>query len=181
MYSESAFTLPQGTQMMSHQPIAMVTDLASLSARQIVLSETSPFSATADLPLSEGSLSDCDSDCDDLIPSPPAAAFFALSWATAANDALEGIHYVRERFPNDNTSYLPAPFRNEPLEVEEGDKVVILDEVSEFIIRVRLLRTDTVGVVPTWNVEGALERLARQNMELNEIVSVRASVVQLGR
>jgi hypothetical protein len=94
-----------------------------------------------------------------------------LSWATAAADALEGIHYVRERFPNDNVPFLPRPFRLEPLTVEPDDRVLPLDEVSEHAIRVRLLRTNQVGIIPAWNVEGPLEKLARQNMELNEIVS----------
>lgn len=61
-------------------------------------------------------------------------------------------------------------FAREPVQVEEGERVVVLDEVSEFAVRVRVLRTGAVGVVPAWNVEGALERLARLNMMFNEVV-----------
>ena len=53
------------------------------------------------------------------------------------------------------------------------ERVVLLDEVSEFAVRVRVCRTGEVGLLPAWNVEGALERLARLNMVLDEQVSTR--------
>jgi len=150
--------------------IEPLATLASLRAGEIVHSESSPASVSSELALSEGSGTDSDCDFDDLPTTP------LLTWAAAAQDALEGIQYVREKFPNDNTTFLPGPFRREPLSIEQGDKVVILDEVSEHAIRVKLLRTDAIGVIPAWNVEDPLERLARQNMELNEIVTCPAEV-----
>ncbi|KAI0089267.1 hypothetical protein BDY19DRAFT_993483 [Irpex rosettiformis] len=94
-----------------------------------------------------------------------------LSWTSAAEDVANGIQYVKERFPGDNIPYLPTPFRQEPIKVEVNDKVVVLDEVSEHAVRVRLVRTGEVGIVPMWNVEGPFEKLARQNMLWNEIAT----------
>ena len=94
-----------------------------------------------------------------------------LSWASAAEDASNSVQYVKEKFPGENIPYLPSPFRQEPIKVEVDDKVVVLDEVSEHAVRVKLVRTGEVGIVPMWNVEGPFERLARQNMLWNEIVS----------
>ena len=102
-----------------------------------------------------------------------------LSWATAARESAEGIHYVREKFPNENLTYLSQPFRREPITVEADDRVVALEELSEYAVRVRLLRDGSVGIVPSWNIEDALERLARLNMEFNEIVSVALSLPSL--
>ncbi|KAI0686482.1 hypothetical protein BC835DRAFT_1309475 [Cytidiella melzeri] len=130
------------------------------SQPQIVLpSTTSPFQ------LSDGDFG-YDIVDDYASPAPPSNA----SWETVAADARDGIHYVREHFPKD-IPFLPTPFRQEPLTVEPDDKVVILSEVSEFAIRVRLLRTNQVGIIPAWNVEEPLEKLARRNMELNEIAT----------
>ena len=92
-------------------------------------------------------------------------------WQAAARENHEGIHYTREKFPSDAITFLAATFSREPVEVEEDERVLILDEVSEFALRVKVLRTGVVGVLPAWNVEGALERLARLNMMFNEVVS----------
>lgn len=104
-------------------------------------------------------------------PYPSPQGLSELSWVTAAKDSAEGIHYVREKFPNENLTYLSQPFRREPITVDAGDKVAVLEELSEYAVRVRSLRDGAVGVVPSWNIEDALERLARLNMEFNEIVS----------
>lgn len=99
-----------------------------------------------------------------------------LSWATAARDSAEGVHYVRENFPSEHSTYLSQPFRREPIAVTVGERVAVLEELSEYAVRVRSLRDGRVGVVPSWNIEDALERLARLNMELNEIVRPRVHV-----
>ncbi|KAF7789138.1 hypothetical protein EIP86_000074 [Pleurotus ostreatoroseus] len=104
-------------------------------------------------------------------PSPdptPDRADPPLQWQTAAQDSLDGVHYTREAFPTAGLSYLAAPFSREPLTVPADERVVLLDEVSEFAVRVRVCRTGEMGLLPAWNVEGALERLARLNMLLNE-------------
>ncbi|GJE98488.1 hypothetical protein PsYK624_147200 [Phanerochaete sordida] len=102
---------------------------------------------------------------------PPLPEVRPMSWRDAAAEAAEGIHYVKERFPSEHVSYLSPPFRKEPIQVEPNEKVVLLDEVSDFAVRVRKLDDGTVGVVPAWDIEDPLERLARLNMELNEIVT----------
>ena len=103
----------------------------------------------------------------------------AEEWKIAAQENQEGIHYTREKFPSSSISFLAAQFAREPVTVEEDDRVVILDEVSEFALRVRVLRTGEVGVIPAWNVEGALERLARLNMIFNEVVSDLGVIVMI--
>ncbi|KAI0340868.1 hypothetical protein BDW22DRAFT_1397879 [Trametopsis cervina] len=170
MHSEISLMLPHqnsiNTPVTSTEPGEPFVAAPSVNAGQIVLSESSPVSNTCEL--SDGS--DSEFDYHDASSSlPPLRP--VLSWPNAASDAHEGIHYVREKFPHDDIPFLPSPYRKEPLTVEADDKVVILDEVSEHAIRVRLLRTDAVGIIPLWNVEGPLERLARQNMELNEVVT----------
>ena len=107
----------------------------------------------------------------DTAAAPPALDLTRESWRTAAKESAEGVHYVRERFPGENVTYLSHPFRLEPILVLPNDKVVVLDEISEYAVRVRLLRDGGVGIIPSWNVEDPLERLARLNMEFNEIVS----------
>lgn len=99
-----------------------------------------------------------------------AGALPHLSWTEAARDAADGVHYVREAFPSENMTYLSTPFRREPIAVAPHDRVLVLEELSEHALRVRRLADGAVGVVPAWNVEEALERLARLNMEFNEIV-----------
>lgn len=101
---------------------------------------------------------------------PPQRRNLALSWSTAAREAADGILYAREKFPGENTAYLGPPFRREPLTVEANDKMVALEEIGEHAMRVRLLKDNATGLVPLWNLEDPLERLARINMELNELV-----------
>ncbi|KAH9941056.1 hypothetical protein B0H21DRAFT_554589 [Amylocystis lapponica] len=98
------------------------------------------------------------------LPAPPPPP----AWAT---DAHAGIHYVLERFPTEGAFCIAPPFSQEPLQVDAGERVAVLEEVGEHALRVRRLRTGEVGLVPAWDVEGALERLARINMELNEVSS----------
>lgn len=102
---------------------------------------------------------------------PPLPEVQPMSWRDAAAEAAEGVHYVKERFPSEHVTYLSPPFRKEPIQVEVNDKVILLDEVSDFAVRVRRVADGTVGVVPAWDIEDPLERLARMNMELNEIVT----------
>ncbi|KAI0953290.1 hypothetical protein AcW1_007545 [Taiwanofungus camphoratus] len=94
--------------------------------------------------------------------SPPA------SWASIASEAAAGIHYVREAFPSPDAACVPPPFSREPLKVDVGARVVLLEEVGDHALRVRDEGSGAVGLIPVWNVEGALERLARLNMEFNE-------------
>ncbi|KAI1793267.1 hypothetical protein LXA43DRAFT_233316 [Ganoderma leucocontextum] len=89
-----------------------------------------------------------------------------LTWRNAAQDALAGICYTRDAFPSSN--FLPPPFSREPVIVEAGERVEFLEEFDEYAVRVRVLRTDVVGLIPTWNTEGALERLTRMNTAFNE-------------
>ncbi|KAI8986213.1 hypothetical protein BD414DRAFT_53012 [Trametes punicea] len=98
----------------------------------------------------------------------PAAEYVAppLTWRTAAQDAKAGIHYTKEEFPS--SSFLPPPFSREPVRVQAGARVELLDEVDEYAVRVRVLRTNEVGLIPAWNLEGALDRLTRINTAFNE-------------
>lgn len=191
---QASFELPKDREVTSsaHQePIAII--VAGGASSSAASSEPTPSSG-GHLGYAQLHLHSPDCDCDDqqepdleiddgdfeedspvISPWRDLPATPLISWATAAQEALDGVHYVRDKFPSDDGAYLSAVFRREPLKVEKDDKVLILDEVTEFAIRVRVLRTDTVGVVPMWNVEGALERLARVNMELNGIVSVISS------
>ncbi|CAL1712875.1 unnamed protein product [Somion occarium] len=91
------------------------------------------------------------------------------AWQIAHRETLEGLQYVMEKFPTEGVSYLSQQYAQEPLEVQEGDKVIILDDVSDFTLRVKVLHTDTIGLLPSWNIETPLERLARLNMMQNEI------------
>lgn len=101
----------------------------------------------------------------------PEAGFSPEEAFAAAQD---GIHYATEKYPSENSSLSPA-FRKEPVSLEKGDRVFVLDEVqlSPYLsgMRVKVERTAEVGLVPIWVVEGALERLARVNMAFNEAVS----------
>ncbi|OBZ71704.1 Mitochondrial phosphate carrier protein [Grifola frondosa] len=91
-----------------------------------------------------------------------------LTWRTAAADAIAGIHYTLEAFPSSPYILRGPPFSREPVDVEAGERIVLIEEVGEHAVRVRVVRTGMVGLVPAWNVEGALERLARINMAFNE-------------
>ncbi len=91
-----------------------------------------------------------------------------LTWRNAAQDALAGIYYTKDAFPS--SSFLPPPFSREPVIVEAGERIELLDEFDEYAVRIRVLRTDVVGLIPAWNTEGALERLTRMNTAFNEAV-----------
>lgn len=91
-----------------------------------------------------------------------------LTWNNAAQDAMTDIYYTKDAFPS--SSFLPPPFSREPVTVEAGERVELLDEYDEYAVRVRVLRTDVVGLIPAWNTEGALERLTRMNTAFNEAV-----------
>ena len=81
---------------------------------------------------------------------------------------MAGIYYTKDAFPS--SSFLPPPFSREPVVVEGGERVELLEEFDEYAVRVRVLRTDVVGLIPAWNTEGALERLTRMNTAFNEAV-----------
>ncbi|KAI0822024.1 hypothetical protein BC628DRAFT_714612 [Trametes gibbosa] len=89
-----------------------------------------------------------------------------LTWRTAAQDAKAGIYYTKDEFPS--SSFLPPPFSREPVRVQGGERVELLDEVDEYAVRVRVLRTGETGLIPAWNTEGALDRLTRMNTAFNE-------------
>lgn len=91
-----------------------------------------------------------------------------LTWRTAAQDAKAGIYYTKDEFPS--SSFLPPPFSREPVQVHGGERVELLQEVDEYAVRVRVLRTGMTGLIPAWNTEGALDRLTRINTAFNEAV-----------
>lgn len=93
------------------------------------------------------------------VPPPP-------TWHNAAQDAMAGIYYTKDAFPS--SSFLPPPFSREPVTVEAGERIELLEEYDDYAVRVRVLRTDVVGLIPAWNTEGALERLTRVNTAFNE-------------
>ena len=95
------------------------------------------------------------------VPPPP-------TWHNAAQDAMAGIYYTKDAFPS--SSFLPPPFSREPVTVEAGERIELLEEYDDYAVRVRVLRTDVVGLIPAWNTEGALERLTRVNTAFNEAV-----------
>lgn len=136
------------------------------SVTSIISSPSSSFLQDISSPTSS-----FDSDCP-LSPIEPnsSAQLHALNWRTAATEAAAGIHYVLESFPAPGATVVGPPFRNEPLKVDAGARVTVLDEVGEYSLRVRVVETGEVGLLPSWNVEDALERLARLNMEFNEAV-----------
>ncbi|KAI0632032.1 hypothetical protein C8Q77DRAFT_1074137 [Trametes polyzona] len=89
-----------------------------------------------------------------------------LTWRTAAQDAKAGIYYTKDEFPT--SSFLPPPFSREPVQVQAGERVQLLEEIDDYAVRVRVLRTGKTGLIPAWNTEGALERLTRINTAFNE-------------
>ena len=93
-----------------------------------------------------------------------------LTWRNAFQDAKAGIHYTKDTFPT--STFLPPPFSREPVAVDAAERVELLAEVDEYAVRVRVLRTGAVGLIPAWNTEGALERLTRMNTAFNEAVRV---------
>jgi len=80
-----------------------------------------------------------------------------------------------DKFPSD-MAYIADPFKKEPLEVESGERVELLEELPNFVMRVRVVRKGIVGLLPAWNLEDPFERLARLNMEFNEAVTCPAEV-----
>jgi len=83
------------------------------------------------------------------------------------------ISYARETFsPSLISHLLPAQFKDQQfVKVLEGDAVVVLEELTEFLWIVRVCRTQMIGIIPAWNIEGELERIARINMTFNGRVS----------
>ncbi|KAI0366891.1 hypothetical protein BV20DRAFT_971194 [Pilatotrama ljubarskyi] len=75
----------------------------------------------------------------------PTAKYIAppLTWRTAAQDAKAGVYYTKDEFPS--SSFLPPPFSREPVEVRAGERVELLEEVDEYAVRVRVLRTGKTG------------------------------------
>ncbi|KAI0769047.1 hypothetical protein BD413DRAFT_614080 [Trametes elegans] len=102
-----------------------------------------------------------------------------LTWRTAAQDARAGIYYTKDDFPS--SSFLPPPFSREPVQVQAGERVELLVEVDEWSVRVRVLRTGKVGLIPAWNTEGALDRLTRLNTAFNEAATCPAEARALRR
>lgn len=100
----------------------------------------------------------------------------AFTFVIAAAEAKEGIHYTLEQYPMEGQTYFAAPFSKEPIKVVDNERVVILEEVNDYAVRVRKVSTGEVGVIPTWNTEGALERLARLNMIFNEAATCPAEI-----
>jgi hypothetical protein len=56
--------------------------------------------------------------------------------------------------------------------VKGGDAVDFIEEFNEFFWLVWVHRTEKAGVIPAFNIEGQLEREARQNKEVNEKVGL---------
>ncbi|OCH92847.1 hypothetical protein OBBRIDRAFT_833126 [Obba rivulosa] len=94
-----------------------------------------------------------------------------LTWSVAAAEARDGIHYTLERWPSQGSVCMSPLFNREPIAVEAGQRIRILADMNDYAIRVRILDTGNTGLIPSWNVEGALERLARLNMAFNEAVT----------
>ena len=71
-------------------------------------------------------------------------------------------------------------YKKEPVYVDSGDKVLIKEELPNFVMRVKVLKDGQEGLMPAWNVEDPFERLARLNMEYNEAVSKLYTCVRCG-
>ncbi|EMD39531.1 hypothetical protein CERSUDRAFT_111855 [Gelatoporia subvermispora B] len=99
----------------------------------------------------------------------------ALTWSAAAADARDGIHYIQERWPAKGSTYISPLYAHDHLAVRGGERVRIVQEVNEYTLRVARVAPragePAAGLIPAWNVEGALERLARLNMAFNEAVT----------
>ena len=67
----------------------------------------------------------------------------------AAQDAMVGIYYTKDSFPS--SSFLPPPFSREPVTVEAGDRVELLEEIDEYAVRVRVL--DKMKSIKRWNLK----------------------------
>lgn len=115
------------------------------------------------------------------IPSPAKPAP-AISTSTHERE----ISYARDPYSASSISHLlPSHLKEDQfVNVSEGDALIVLQELTEFLWSeyrcfsisdpdltrctvVKVCRTETIGIIPAWNVEGELERVARINMELN--------------
>ncbi|KAH8104700.1 hypothetical protein BXZ70DRAFT_922048 [Cristinia sonorae] len=115
-------------------------------------------SSSSDISIdSSASLSDLSSD---MLP--------PLDFASAQRDADNGILYISDTYPTDSLAYVPDQFKNEPVHVLSGDRIELVEELPGYAMRIKVLRTGKVGLMPSWNVEDPFERLARLNMEYNE-------------
>lgn len=89
------------------------------------------------------------------------------TWETE-NDIL----YTNECFPTKYGYYMDNPYAAEPIELAEGARIKIVDEISDRMARVEELDTGKRGLVPQYILEDPLERLARLNTIDNEIVRI---------
>jgi len=113
-----------------------------------------------------------------LLPQPQ---HITAEWAIAERETLEGIHYAMWKYPQED-SIRPTTFAREPVDLEEGDRMFILDRLEEKkACRVRVLRTGAVGLIPQYLVEAPLDRLTRINTDLNEIKTCPAERKRLGK
>jgi len=79
------------------------------------------------------------------------------------------VSYARESYSASSISHLlPSHFKEHHfVNVFEGDALIVLEELTEFLWIVRVCRTQMAGIIPAWNVEGEFERIARINMGFN--------------
>jgi len=79
------------------------------------------------------------------------------------------LSYARDPYsPSSISHLLPSHLKEDQfVTVEEGDALVVLQELTDYLWIVRVCRTESIGIIPAWNVEGEFERIARINMELN--------------
>lgn len=92
-----------------------------------------------------------------------------LSIQDAEEDESAHVQYITETYPVDQT--IPDHFKLEPVRVEKGDRVAVIQELPNFTFRVKVLKDGQEGLLPAWALEEPQERLARINMEFNEAVS----------
>lgn len=97
------------------------------------------------------------------LPLPPTSPFLL-----ALHDEAQNVQYVLEAFPSTGQPSIAPPFSREPLVVRAGERVRVLEDVGEFAVRVEVCETGQRGLVPPWDLERPLERLARVNKEWNE-------------
>jgi len=128
-------------------------------------------------------LSDDDEDSD---PTPTSSTHLSLSVSTISPRPLEQsvptitiitpeteISYARDSYSPSAITHLLPPHLTEAqfVTVLQGDALAVIQELTDYLWIVRVCRTDAVGIIPAWNVEGELERVARLNMEVNGRVS----------
>lgn len=154
-------------------------NLDMMSASQFLLLSKGDDPPVMDFDALETILSD-DEDDNDLTPTPSVCLSSTVS--SISSHSLEGsiptitvitpdteISYARDSYSPSLISHLLPPHftEREFVNVLEGDALVVVDELTEYLWVVRVCRTEMVGMIPAWNVEGELERIARINMELN--------------